>query len=428
MVIPLVSDEKRFSETDQFGGIVPRAIAVAPIQIQGKVIGVLEAINPTSGTFDPDALLVMTGIGSLAGTTIQNAQFFEQIQIAHERYRELFEDSIDPILITNFDGEILEANRMAITMSGYDEEKFRQMSIDQIHEVNWGKIGLEFESLDGQETSHYESALHRLDGTTVPVIVYVRQVHFGGKEALQWTFHNISERKELDALRDDLTAMIYHDLRSPLANVVSSLDILSGVLADHADETVTSLMTIATNATARMQRLISSLLDINRLESGQQIASQEPVSPNTLVEDAVNAVRPSTDARAQKLVKHIAANIPHIYVDEDMIRRVLINLLENASKFSPSGSTIQIGAKVEDGWVKAWVQDDGPGISAEDRARVFEKFARAKGKEKISGLGIGLAFCRLAINGHGGHIWVENPDGKQSGARFCMTIPIAETN
>ena len=85
-------------------GIEMRAIAIAPIQSQGRVIGALEAINPISGAFDPDAMLVMTGLGSLAGTTIQNAQFLEKLQKAHKRYRELFEDSVDPILITDWEG------------------------------------------------------------------------------------------------------------------------------------------------------------------------------------------------------------------------------------------------------------------------------------------------------------------------------------
>ena len=95
-----------------------RAVVVAPIQSQGRVIGIIEAINPIAKSFDPDALLVMTGIGGLAGSTIQNAQLFERLQAAHQRYRELFEDSIEPMLITDWDGHILEAKRQAILLSG----------------------------------------------------------------------------------------------------------------------------------------------------------------------------------------------------------------------------------------------------------------------------------------------------------------------
>ncbi len=114
VVVPTVSQDKNYGEADKFGGVVMRAVVVAPIQSQGKVIGIIEAINPIANSFDPDALLVMTGIGGLAGTTIQNAQLFERLRAAHERYHELFEDSIDPMVVTDWHGHILEANRQAI--------------------------------------------------------------------------------------------------------------------------------------------------------------------------------------------------------------------------------------------------------------------------------------------------------------------------
>ena len=98
-------------------------------------------------TKDFDALLVMNGIGSMAGTNIQNAQLFERLEAAHQRYRELFEDSIDPMLITDWDGNILEANRQAILLSGYTSEKLHTLAIDELHEVNWGRTGVDFEIL-----------------------------------------------------------------------------------------------------------------------------------------------------------------------------------------------------------------------------------------------------------------------------------------
>src|SRR6185436_1643277 len=132
VVVPDVSLEKNFSEADSFGGAEIRAMLVVPIQAQNRVIGVLEAINPIAKVFDPDALLVMTGIGGLAGSTIQNAQLFERLQAAHTRYRELFDDSIDPMFITDWDGRILEANRQAVLLSGYTDETLRTLSIDQL--------------------------------------------------------------------------------------------------------------------------------------------------------------------------------------------------------------------------------------------------------------------------------------------------------
>ncbi|MBT3189518.1 MAG: GAF domain-containing protein [Anaerolineae bacterium] len=420
IVVPALRDDNPFATQSFSEGIDSHAVAMAPIQAQGKIIGVVEAINPTSGVFDPDALLVMTGIGSLAGTTIQNAQLFEQVEETQKRYRELFNDSIDPILITDWDGVILEANRKALSLTGYDAKTFQTMNVEDVHEVNWGSVGKGFEYLHDDHTASYEAILKVKAGEGVPVEVYLRNINFEDDQVIQWTFRDISERKALDVLRDDLTSMIYHDLRSPLSNVISSLEVLDNLLDDQ-DEATESLLSIASNSTARMQRLISSLLDINRLESGQPIATQQGVSPERLIHEALDAVSPSTKGRSQKLNISLQKNLPNIWVDGDMILRVLINLLENASKFTPAEGKIEVGAKRDGEWVQLWIADNGIGISPDNHTRIFEKFARTKRGEKIAGLGVGLAFCRLAVDGHGGKIWVDN--GQKKGTRFNITLP-----
>src|SRR4029450_4303400 len=106
-------------------------------------------------------------------------------------------------------------------------------------------------------------------------------------DAIQWIIRDITERKELDSLREDLTAMIYHDLRSPLANIVSSLDVLYSVVPEGDRDTVLSILKIAENSTDRIQRLVSSLLDVSRLESGQPVADQKVVGTLALIEKAV---------------------------------------------------------------------------------------------------------------------------------------------
>ncbi len=417
-------NEKQYSEADRFAGIQMRALAIAPIQSQGKVIGILEAINPINRAFDTDALLVMSGLGSLAGTAIQNAQFLDRLQKAHQRYRELFEDSIDPILITDWDGKILEANRHAETISGYNEQEIHNASVEQLHEVKWNVTGLNFETLRENNTCIYESYLHVKNGEAVPVEVHVRRVEFDETDSLQWILRDITERKELDALRNDMAAMIYHDLRSPLGNMVSSLDMLSNIVAN--DENAQSVLAITQHSTARMQRLVNSLLDINRLESGKSIADQQPVEPIALMQEAILDIQPSIQGKKQKVEFIPSAPLPHIWADRDMIQRVLVNLLENASKFTPTEGIIQIGAQQKEaGFVTFFVRDNGPGIPPEDAERIFDKFTRLRGKDKPGGLGIGLAFCRLAARGHGGKIWVESEENK--GATFFITIPTANS-
>ena len=423
VVVPDVIKDSRFKNDDRFGGIETRAIAVAPIKAQGIVIGVLEAINPVADTFDPDALLVMNGIGSLAGTNIQNAQLFEKLEAAHQRYRELFETSIDPILLTDWEGNILEANRMAASVSLYLDEELRGMSIDQVHEVDFSKTGEKFEHIKDYYPCTYQSLLHKKDGHTVHMQVNVRAVNFEDIEVLQWTLHDISERKALDDLRNDLTSMVFHDLRSPLSNIISSLDILSGLVNAEDNETIQSILGIAANSTTRIERLVNSLLDINRLESGQQIVDQKAVFLHEITSEAVKEVQAIAESRRQEAISQTPDDLPPVWVDKDMILRVLLNLLENATKFTPAGSKIAVNASQQDGWITISIEDNGPGIPVLERERIFDKFTRLRGAHKPGGLGIGLAFCKMAVEGHGGKIWVESQNNV--GTTFFFTLPVA---
>jgi PAS domain S-box-containing protein len=423
VVVPDVHQDKNYGEADQFAGIDVRAVVVAPIQSQGKVIGIIQAINPIARSFDPDALLVMTGIGGLAGSTIQNAQLFERLQAAHQRYQELFEDSIDAMLITDWDGRILEANRQAVVLSGQTREALQGLKIDQLHEVNWDRVGAGFEALRDNRTYSYESSLPGEDADRMPIEVHARRVEFDETDSIQWILRDITERKELDSLREDLTAMIYHDLRSPLANIVSSLDVLYSMVPEDDKETVLTILKIAENSTDRIQRLVSSLLDVNRLESGQPVADQKVVPTIALIERAVADVEPVAKGRRQTISLDLPRELPPLWVDADMARRVLINLMENSVKFTPLDGKLEVGARPEGDWVHIWVKDNGPGIPASEQQRIFDKFTRLRGSQKQNGLGIGLAFCRLAVLGHGGRIWVESEPGM--GSTFHFTFPVA---
>ena len=425
VIIPKVSKDHRFQNVDKFGGIAMRAVALAPIQASGQVIGVLEAINPVGGEFDIDALLVLTGLGSLAGTSIQNAQIFERMDSSHQHYRELFEDSIDPILLTDWDGKILEANRQALEFSGYNNNNVHDVTIDKLHDVNWNMTGLGFDNLKSYQTFSYDSVLRNVSGRVIPIQVNVRPVEFEHAILLQWIFHDISERKALDDLRNDLMSMVYHDLRAPLANVISSLDLLSSLIEDRDDEDVQSILGVAFHSTLRIQRMINTLLDINRLESGQEIVTRHVVDITGLVNDAVSEVEQVAESRNQKLHVQLPVDekLTPVWVDGEMILRVLINLLENATKFSSPEGQITVGAQAEEAWVKVFVKDQAPAIPVSEKERIFNKFTRLHGKEKRSGLGIGLAFCRLAVEGHGGRIWVENES--ERGNTFSFTLPVA---
>jgi len=427
VIVPDVSNDNRFFPgVDKRTHFQTRAIACAPIRWRGEVIGILEALNPIEGSFEQDALLVLTGIGGLAGTAIRHAQLFESHQAAHQRYRELFEDNIDPILITDCQGVILEANRQAEILSGLKSETLRNMPISNLQVVDESKVGKAFSDLDSGETISYEAVLVSQTGDSTPVHVYVHKVQIEGVPHLQWILHNLTERKNLENLRNDLISMIYHDLRSPLANVVSSLDVLETMLPLDKDPALKSLLNIAIRSTERIQRLTNSLLDMRRLEAGHAVGNFQPTSPLALAMEAVDAVLPTAQTKKQEIVMQLSPDLPQVWVDAEMIKRVLINLLENAVKYSPSESQIILGSQVNDEHVLIWVQDNGSGIPEADQNRIFDKFTRLHSQNGPRGFGLGLAYCRLAVEANGGRIWVENNPG--GGSCFKFTMPVEATN
>jgi PAS domain S-box-containing protein len=421
-IIPDASTDSRFDpKIDEVKRIISKAILCAPIHYRGQVIGTLEATNPRSGDFNQDSLLLLSGIADLAGTAIRHAQLFEQLQAAHQRYQDLFEDSIDPILITNWKGEIAEANRKAVLTSDYCKDDLRSMRIDQLHPVDRELVGNDFGELHADKTLSYESRLRTASGHEVPIQVYVREIKTEGLSRLQWILRDITEQKKLDTLRDDLISMIYHDLRSPLANVVSSLNLLQTMLPANATA-MKSLLDISMRSSERIQRMTESLLDLSILEAGQPIGNRVESSVSDLIYEAVEAIESTINNKNQSICYHVQENLPRVSIDQDMIRRVVTNLLENASKYSPAGNDIEVGSRSDAGQVSIWVQDHGGGIPASEQERIFDKFTRLSSNNGPKGLGLGLAYCRLAVQAHGGKIWVESELGV--GSRFIFTLPI----
>jgi PAS domain S-box-containing protein len=396
-----------------------RAIICAPLKSEGEIIGVLEALNPSEGKFDPDALEVLTGIGSLAGTAINHARLYEQVQTTEQRYHDLFQDSIDPILISDFEGNILEANRQAEIFTGLENQALLEKTIRQLLLSEEAIPGLDTGGLNLGDIHSIEAEFTSRDGSSIPIRLYVRSVDV---KNYQWIIRDISERRRLDRLREDLISMIYHDLRSPLANIVSSLDVFDTMLPDDGDPAYRSLLNIALRSTERIQRLTNSLLDMSRLESGQPVVNLFPTSPILLAADSVEAVSPIATSKNQIINIKISADIPQVKIDVDMIRRVLINLLENAVKYSPPDGEITLGADIKAEQAIIWVQDSGPGIPAEENEHIFDKFTRLNPTGSQKGFGLGLAYCRLAIEGHSGRIWVDSEPGK--GSRFSFTLPV----
>ncbi len=421
LITDVKSDPRFYTSMDEKLGFETRALACAPIHGQGGTIGVLEAINPKHGSLAPEQMELLVGIAGLAGTAIAHAQLFAETQEARQRYASLFEDSIDSILIADLDGVITDANLRAETFLGYSREELLARDIMDLHEPNYEVLPADFSQLDPGETISYDSKATHRGGHTLPVAVYIKRIAIGGDSFLQFILQDIAEREELAELRTDLTSMIFHDLRSPIGNIISSLEVMKSSVSDK-DEATLAVLSIAFRSSRRASRLVESLLDLDRLESDKAVLTKEQASIGALIAEAVEEVHPTAEAKGQMLKMGIPARLPLVEIDVDMIRRVLINLLDNAVKYSPGGGEIAISTEVKEGELFVSVRDSGEGISAEDREIIFDKFTRLDKQSKRKGLGLGLAFCRLAVEAHRGRIWVDSEKGK--GSIFTFTLPV----
>lgn len=433
VLIPDTSQDRRWlrrpDDEDEHSG-AKSAICV-PITMREELVGVLTMVAATPNVFNKEHLALLQSISDQAGIAIYNARLYESLQTAHRRYHDLFEDSIDPILITDFEGKIQETNRQAAEVSSRARDSLLNAPVWNLHSLRPEWLQENLTAITAGETIRCEAEFFPQNQAPINVEIYLHKISIGGEDLLQWIIRDITERKQLDALRNDLSAMVYHDLRSPLANIVSSLDMLRVLMPENATETInpviSQVISIAIRSSERMQRLINSLLDINHLEAGQPITNSKEVHIVSLAREAIDAIQPSMNSKRQQLYREIDQELPRIWVDEDMIRRVLINLLENASKFTPVEGSIIVGARKENNWVRIWVKDTGPGISMEAQRGIFNKFSRVPGEQSPAGklpkgLGLGLAFCKLAVLAHGGSIGVESEPG--AGSCFFFTVPI----
>lgn len=433
-LIPDTSQDIRWLRRpdDEIQGSGTKSVISVPITVREEVVGVLTLVHATPRFFNTEHLALVQSIADQAGTAVQHARLYQSLQAAHRRYRELFEDSIDPMVITSLDGRILEFNRRAEEVSGKQRSELRGRQVWDLHTARPEWLAENMAGIRSGETVSCEAEFGLQQGKSIPVEIYVHATQADGEELLQWILRDITERKELDAMRNDLNAMIYHDLRSPLANIVSSLDMLRTLLEESDPQQVNPIIhqvvNIANRSSDRMQRLINSLLDINRLEAGQPITNRKRVDAVDLINEALDAIQPIAVTKQQNIVREIQKNLPPVWIDEDMIRRVLINLLENATKFTQVEGELRVRAFLQQEWVKFVVEDTGPGIAPEAQAAIFNKFSRGYGADPRfneytpRGLGLGLAFCKLAVQAHGGTIGVDSKPGY--GSKFHFTVPV----
>lgn len=230
----------------------------------------------------------------------------------------------------------------------------------------------------------------------------------------------VARLRALDELQRTFVSAVSHELRTPLTCIRASVEML-GAMRESLPTDQAELVQTIEHHTGRLEGLVSDLLEITKLEARQVTLSKQPTDLCALANRAVDTLRPLSARKQQTIHLHMASACSPVDLDRGRMEQVLTNILSNAIKFAPKRSRIDMHLSEEEGCSRVCIADEGPGISEEDRARVFDKFYVVTDGRGLSGLGLGLYIAREIVELHGGRIWVESRPAQ--GSTFCFELP-----
>jgi PAS domain S-box-containing protein len=352
------------------------------------------------------------------------------------------ESAVEGIAQLDVQAQYIQVNPAYANMLGYEPEELLGMKWQQtvypddvaMTEAAYGQM-LEVGKVE------MEARAIRKDGTVfdkqiVMVKAYDQQQQFSGNYCF---VKDISERREIERMKDEFVSIVSHELRTPLTSISAALDLLAGGVLQNQPEDAQQMLSIAANNTDRLVRLINDILDIERIESGKIVMTKQVCNAADLMNQAVEAIQDIAE-KAEITLSVSPLNV-QLWADPDRIIQVLTNLLSNAIKFSPPGSTIWLRAEMRDrsdgetlsslpcssafaSYVLFTVQDQGRGIPSDKLESIFERFQQvdASDSRRKGGTGLGLAICRSILQQHDGRIWAESTLGM--GSTFYFTLPV----
>ena len=396
-----------------------------PLIARDEVVGMLTVDSHQVDKYSEENVSVVAAFANQAATAVANAQAVTQLQNAEASYSALFEDNTDIVIITNYQGLILDVNRKGCQVLRRPKDAFINLEIAFIHSRLPAFLKKQTKRLKVWREASIELDVKDAYRQAVPLEFKVRQVQFRGKDCVQWVGRDISKRKELERMRQDMVNMLMHDLRGPLGNLINAIELIS-MLIDKTENLpkIKHFLEMATRSGQAVNDLIDSMLDVSRLEQGEIPLQRRMTNIHKLIQAVEEQVTPEAKLKQMELTIESLPEALEVWLDNSLIRRVLINLVGNAIKYTPEKGHVLLTVKATKDKLCFTISDTGPGISKADQTRVFEKFSRADNASSISGVGLGLAFCKLATEAHNGAISVESEGIPGKGSTFQVTLPI----
>ena len=414
-----------------------QSIVVIPIQRRQSTYEVLCVTFDTPRIFSTQDINTIDLLAVQAAGHLENAALTIMIQTSNKRMRAILDSTRDGIVLLDERAYIQDVNSAAerllrLPISSAMHESFtrfvnehpnadpvlRDMSVHYAYEPN-SINDKEYRIGDGDEATFIK---------TLVITVRDSEESISGHLLI---LRDITEEKSLETFQEQLQQMVLHDLRSPLASIVSSMYLSLNVIEfpgeKPIEDTLVQTLQVSLDSATYLMSLVDTMRELPKL--AEMSFETQPNRVHPIAEKAEKTLKTVLEEADIRVEYDIPDDLPPIDVAPEYIQRVFQNLMHNAYKFTPSGGTILISAKLQEDdeqFVRLQVSDTGPGIPESQRERIFGQFIQIEGiipRKGGKGSGLGLNFCKLTVEGHGGTIWVA-PDGPLSGATFAFTLPI----
>lgn len=338
-----------------------------------------------------------------------------------QRERAVIENARDVICSIDKVGKFSNVNEASEAVLGYrPEELLGKYYIDLIYAEDTGHTLNAVEKIiSSQSSQSIETRMKRKAGDLVDVVISARWSQ--DEQSLFCVIHDVTERKEAERMKQEVIAMVTHDLRTPLTTIRHIVEMFEDGTGGPLSEVGGQLVDRLDSSSNRMLTLINDLLDLEKIKAGMLELDKSQVEISKVFHQCVEVVSGLAESKSVPII--IEPSQLTVYADPDRLVQVLVNLCANAIKFSPSGRPVALCASEDESSVEIHVVDQGRGVPQHLTTSIFGRFSQVESADasKKGGTGLGLAICKALVELHGGQIWVESEEGK--GSIFSFRIP-----
>jgi len=420
-VMPAVGEDPRGERVRFLGGLEARSVICVPLWARKQPLGALTMARTERGpVYAADDVALAEDIAGRIALALDRGRLYREVEERADAARVL-EHVADGVMLLDRNGNVRLWNPAAeaITYITSDDVVGRP-AVDAI--PGWQA------SVDSVPVSATPDPGH--DEVVIPIEtsrgerwISISGVRFFGGTV--YAFRDLTDARQLEEIKADFIATASHELRTPLAAVYGAAQTL--LRHDFALDEVgrERFVSLIADESERLGRIVNEILLANQLDAGRLDIEVEPFDPHDLVERVVEATRTYAPPSVTLAIAS-GDGLPRVAADLDKVRQVLVNLVENAIKYSPDGGRVEVGVKGRDGFIRFYVKDEGLGVAPEEQERIFEKFYRADPQmtRGVGGTGLGLYICKELIGRMGGRIWVEPNQNK--GSTFAFELRTAE--